>query len=201
MGRPYPGHRIAVLDEAGREVSRGTPGDVAVHRRDIHGDRDPIFFLGYWGSDAATRAKFTGDPDNSWCRTGDMAIMDGDGYLWYQGRSDDMFKAAGYRIGPSEVENCLVKHPAVANAAVVPKPDAERGAVVKAYVVLAPGFVGDAALTEQLQQHVRGRLAPYEYPKAIEFIDALPMTTTGKVQRRVLRLQEEQRARTGEGSA
>jgi acetyl-CoA synthetase len=227
MGRPYPGHRIAVLDEAGREVPRGTPGDVAVHRRDIHGDRDPIFFLGYWGNDAATRAKFTGDPGpspgrpkrglsprgagvacddlgvpfNSWCRTGDMAIMDGDGYLWYQGRSDDMFKAAGYRIGPSEVENCLVKHPAVANAAVVPKPDAERGAVVKAYVVLAPGFVGDAALTEQLQQHVRGRLAPYEYPKAIEFIDALPMTTTGKVQRRVLRLQEEQRARTGEGSA
>jgi acetyl-CoA synthetase len=121
--------------------------------------------------------------------------MDADGYLWYQGRSDDMFKAAGYRIGPSEIENCLVKHPAVANAAVVPMPDTERGAVVKAYVVLAPGFVGDVALIEQLQQHVRGRLAPYEYPKAIEFIDALPMTTTGKVQRRVLRLQEEQRAR------
>jgi len=132
---------------------------------------------------------------NSWCRTGDMAVCDRDGYLWYQGRGDDMFKAAGYRIGPSEVENCLVKHPAVANAAVVPKPDAERGAVVKAYVVLAPGFTGDAALVEQLQRHVRGRLAPYEYPKEIEFIDALPMTTTGKVQRRVLRLQEEERVR------
>jgi acetyl-CoA synthetase len=197
MGRPYPGHRIAVLDDAGHEVPRGTPGDVAVHRRDRHGDLDPIFFLGYWRNDAATRAKFSGPIDDSWCRTGDMAIMDADGYLWYQGRSDDMFKAAGYRIGPSEVENCLVKHPAVANAAVVPKPDAERGAVVKAYVVLAPGFVGDAALVEQLQQHVRGRLAPYEYPKEIEFIDALPMTTTGKVQRRVLRLREEQRAATG----
>jgi acetyl-CoA synthetase len=220
MGRPYPGHRIAVIDDAGREVPRGQAGDVAVHRRDIHGDPDPVFFLGYWQRDDATRAKFTGDrgtpgrpkgrapprgagiacdalgvPYDSWCRTGDIAVMDADGYLWYQGRSDDMFKAAGYRVGPSEVENCLVKHPAVANAAVVPKPDAERGALVKAYVVLAAGHVGDAALIEQLQQHVRGRLAPYEYPKEIEFIDALPMTTTGKVQRRVLRQQEEERAR------
>ena len=194
MGRPYPGHRVAVIDEHGQECPRGTPGDVAVHRLDIHGHPDPVFFLGYWRNDAATQAKYTGDPQNSWCRTGDMAVMDDDGYLWYQGRSDDMFKAAGYRIGPSEVENCLVKHPAVANAAVVPKPDAQRGAVVKAYVVLAPGHVGDAALVESIQQHVRGKLAPYEYTKEIEFIDALPMTTTGKVQRRVLRLQEEQRA-------
>jgi acetyl-CoA synthetase len=168
---------------------------VAVHRLDIHGHPDPVFFLGYWKNDEATRAKYTGDPANSWCRTGDMAVMDEHGYLWYQGRSDDMFKAAGYRIGPSEIENCLVKHPAVANAAVVPKPDAERGAVVKAYVVLAPGFAAGDALVAQLQQHVRGKLAPYEYPKEIEFIDALPMTTTGKVQRRVLRLQEEERAR------
>jgi acetyl-CoA synthetase len=195
MGRAYPGHRVAVIDDDGRECPRGTPGDVAVHRRDVHGDPDPVFFLGYWNNDAATRAKYTGDPDDSWCRTGDTAVMDADGYLWYQGRSDDMFKAAGYRIGPSEVENCLVKHPAVANAAVVPKPDAERGAVVKAYVVLAPGFAAGDALVAALQQHVRGRLAPYEYPKEIEFIDALPMTTTGKVQRRVLRLQEEERAR------
>lgn len=195
MGRPYPGHRVAVIDEQGRECPPGTPGDVAVHRRDIHGHPDPVFFLGYWRNDEATRAKYTGDPSNSWCRTGDTAVMDEDGYLWYQGRSDDMFKAAGYRIGPSEVENCLVKHPAVANAAVVPKPDAQRGALVKAYVVLSPGYTGDAALIESLQQHVRGKLAPYEYPKEIEFIEALPMTTTGKVQRRVLRLQEEERAR------
>jgi acetyl-CoA synthetase len=122
-------------------------------------------------------------------------VMDADGYLWYHGRSDDVFKAAGYRIGPSEIENCLVKHAAVANAAVVPKPDAQRGALVKAYVVLAPGFEGTPQLVEELQRHVRGRLAPYEYPKEIEFIAALPMTTTGKVQRRVLRLQEEERAR------
>jgi acetyl-CoA synthetase len=194
MGRPYPGHRVAVIDDDGEECARGVAGDVAVHRCDIHGHPDPVFFLGYWNNDEATRRKYTGDPRSSWCRTGDMAVMDDAGYLWYQGRSDDMFKAAGYRIGPSEIENCLVKHPAVANAAVVPKPDAERGAVVKAFVVLAPGFRAGASLTAQLQQHVRGQLAPYEYPKEIEFIDALPMTTTGKVQRRVLRLREEERA-------
>jgi acetyl-CoA synthetase len=196
MGRAYPGHRVAVIDELGQVCPRGTAGDVALHRLDAHGHPDPVFFLGYWRNEAATRAKFTGDPANSWCRTGDSAVMDADGYLWYQGRSDDIFKAAGYRIGPSEIENCLVKHPAVANAAVVPKPDAERGAVVKAYVVLAPGFAGDGVLVAALQQHVRGQLAPYEYPKEIEFIASLPMTTTGKVQRRVLRLQEEERARS-----
>ncbi len=194
MGRAYPGHRVGLIDEAGNDVAPGQPGEVAVHRRDVHGHPDPVFFLGYWKNDEATHAKYTADPANSWCRTGDLAIQDLDGYLWYQGRADDMFKAAGYRIGPGEVENCLVKHPAVANAAVVPKPDAQRGAVVKAYVVLAPGFVGDAALVRSLQEHVRGKLAPYEYPKDIEFIDALPMTTTGKVQRRVLRLQEQARA-------
>ncbi len=194
MGRAYPGHRVAVIDDAGHECPRGTPGDVAVHRLDVHGQPDPVFFLGYWRQPAATAAKFTGDPAASWCRTGDTAVMDEDGYLWYQGRSDDVFKSSGYRIGPSEIENCLVKHPAVANAAVVPKPDAERGAVVKAFIVLAPGVVGDAALVAALQQHVRGQLAPYEYPKDIEFVDSLPMTTTGKVQRRVLRLLEQERA-------
>ena len=205
MGKGYPGHRVAVIDDEGRECPVGVAGDVAVHRRDIHGDPDPIFFLGYWRNEAATQKKFTGDPQNSWCRTGDMAVADADGYLWYQGRSDDMFKAAGYRIGPSEIENCLVKHPAVANAAVVPQPDEERGAVVKAYIVLAQEYLSaqaapvrgdvaaEAALVRELQAHVKGQLAPYEYPKAIEFIDALPMTTTGKVQRRVLRLQEEAR--------
>jgi acetyl-CoA synthetase len=207
MGKGYPGHRVAVIDEEGRECAVGVAGDVAVHRLDRHGDPDPIFFLGYWKNEDATRGKFTGDPASSWCRTGDLATRDADGYLWYQGRSDDVFKAAGYRIGPSEIENCLVKHPAVANAAVVPKPDAERGAVVKAYVVLSPGYLesqgsrGSAGLLSEkerlikaLQAHVKGQLAPYEYPKEIEFVDGLPMTTTGKVQRRVLRLQEEARA-------
>jgi acetyl-CoA synthetase len=201
MGKGYPGHRVAVIDEDGNECAVGVPGDVAVNRFDVHGDPDPIFFLGYWKNDAATAAKFTGD----WCRTGDMARRDADGYLWYDGRADDVFKAAGYRIGPGEIENCLVKHPAVANAAVVPKPDRERGAVVKAYVVLAPDFVAarreytgaggqfDLKLVAEMQAHVKKQLAPYEYPKEIEFIAALPMTTTGKVQRRVLRLQEEER--------
>lgn len=194
MGKAYPGHRVAVIDDDGRESAVGTPGEVAVHRLDVHGHADPTFFLGYWKNDAATRAKYTGDPTNSWCRTGDLAVRDAEGYLWYQGRADDVFKSAGYRIGPSEIENCLVKHPAVANAAVVPKPDADRGALVKAYVVLAPGHAGDAKLVKALQLHVKGMLAPYEYPKEIEFIDALPMTTTGKVQRRVLRLREAARA-------
>jgi acetyl-CoA synthetase len=203
MGRAYPGHRVSVIDEAGQVCAPGAVGDVALHRLDVHGDADPIFFLGYWKNEAATQAKFTGD----WCRTGDLATCDADGYLWYQGRADDVFKAAGYRIGPGEIENCLVKHPAVLNAAVVPKPDRERGALVKAYVVLAPEYIAkksgatsararfDAQLVADLQAHVRGKLAPYEYPKEIEFVDALPMTTTGKVQRRVLRLQEESRAR------
>jgi acetyl-CoA synthetase len=191
MGRPYPGHRVAVIDDEGNECPDGVPGDVAVNRYDVHGEPDPIFFLGYWRNDAATKRKYTGD----WCRTGDLATRDAEGYLWYQGRADDVFKAAGYRIGPSEIENCLVKHPAVANAAVVPKPDPERGALVKAYVVLAPGHLPGDQLVTELQQHVRGKLAPYEYPKEIEFIESLPMTTTGKVQRRVLRLQEEERAR------
>lgn len=208
MGKGYPGHRVAVIDDDGKECAVGEPGDVAVHRLDRHGDPDPIFFLGYWKNEQATRAKYTGDPADSWCRTGDMATRDADGYLWYQGRSDDVFKAAGYRIGPSEIENCLVKHPAVANAAVVPKPDTERGAVVKAYVVLAQEYLDEQAsstagalevlkaqLVKALQAHVKGQLAPYEYPKEIEFVDGLPMTTTGKVQRRVLRLQEEARAR------
>ncbi len=201
MGKGYPGHRVAVIDDAGNECAVGIPGDVAVNRYDVHGVPDPIFFLGYWKNDAATQGKFTGD----WCRTGDLARRDADGYLWYEGRADDVFKAAGYRIGPGEIENCLVKHPAVANAAVVPKPDRERGAVVKAYVVLAPDLIAvralytgdrgkfDTEIIEKLQSHVKTLLAPYEYPKEIEFIDALPMTTTGKVQRRVLRLQEEER--------
>ena len=213
MGMGYPGHNVKVIDDNGQECAVGVPGDVALNRLDVHGQPDPIFFLGYWKNEAATQGKFTGanGPDD-WCRTGDLAVRDADGYLWYQGRSDDVFKSAGYRIGPGEIENCLVKHPAVLNAAVVPKPDPERGALVKAYVVLAPDFIAaqavntwasgtfDSELVKILQDHVKGLLAPYEYPKEIEFVDALPMTTTGKVQRRVLRLQEEARARERAGA-
>jgi acetyl-CoA synthetase len=194
MGRPYPGHRVAVIDGEGTPVKTGETGEVALGRTDIHGHPDPVVFIEYWKNPEATRNKYSGD----WCRTGDLASMDEDGYLWYRGRVDDMFKAAGYRIGPSEIENCLVKHPAVINAAVVPKPDAERGNIVKAYVVLTAGTprgeAADQALIAELQAHVRGKVAPYEYPKEIEFIDELPMTTTGKVQRRVLRMREMERA-------
>jgi acetyl-CoA synthetase len=188
IGRPYPGHRVAVIDEQGNELPRGELGEIAVHR--YFGDqRDPVFFLEYWNNPQATREKFVGD----WGCTGDQGRMDADGYLWYQGRSDDLIKSSGYRIGPAEIESCLVQHPAVANAAVIGKPDATRGAIVKAFVVLQPGYSPGASLVEEIQNHVRARLAPYEYPREIEFIDVLPMTTTGKVQRKELRKKEQEK--------
>jgi acetyl-CoA synthetase len=188
IGRPYPGHRVACIDETGDEVPVGQLGEVAAWDED-----DPVFFLEYWRNPEATKGKYIG----KWCRTGDLAKRDEDGDFWYQGRTDDMFKSAGYRIGPSEIENCLVKHPAVANAAVVGSPDPERTHIVKAFIVLAPGYQASPALEAELQQHVRGKLAPYEYPKEIEFLDSLPMTTTGKVQRGVLRMREEERKKPG----
>jgi acetyl-CoA synthetase len=186
IGRPYPGHRVAVIDDQGNALPSGELGEVAIHRS-FNGQSDPVFFLEYWKNPQATQEKFIGD----WGCTGDQAKMDEDGYLWYQGRSDDVIKSAGYRIGPAEIESCLVKHPAVQNAAVIGKPDAARGAIIKAFIVLQSGHAPSAHLIEQIQTHVRGRLAPYEYPREIEFIDALPMTTTGKVQRKELRKREE----------
>jgi acetyl-CoA synthetase len=177
---------VAVIDERGNELPANQLGEIAVHRS-FRGQADPVFFLGYWRNAQATQDKFVGD----WACTGDQAKRDEDGYLWYQGRSDDVIKSAGYRIGPAEIETCLVKHPAVANAAVIGKPDAARGAIVKAFIVLQPGHPPSETLIEQIQAHVRARLAPYEYPREIEFIDALPMTTTGKVQRKELRRREE----------
>jgi acetyl-CoA synthetase len=182
IGRPYPGHEVAVINEKGIEVPRGELGEVAVKKND-----DPVFFLEYWKNPGATREKFIGD----WGCTGDQGRMDEDGYLWYQGRSDDVIKSSGYRIGPAEIESCLVKHPAVANAAVIGKPDEARGQIVKAFVVLQPGHAASKTLVDEIQGHVRGLLAPYEYPREIEFIDALPMTTTGKVQRKELRKREQ----------
>ena len=182
IGRPYPGHEVAIIDEKGAEVARGELGEIAVKK-----NNDPVFFLEYWKNEQATREKFIGD----WGCTGDQGRMDEDGYLWYQGRSDDVIKASGYRIGPAEIESCLVKHPAVANAAVIGKPDQTRGQIVKAFIVLQPGQAASQQLIDEIQDHVRGRLAPYEYPREIEFIDALPMTTTGKVQRKELRKREE----------
>ncbi len=193
MGRPYPGHRIAVIDDDGNEVAarRGRRGRGQPHRARRHA-RSGVLprVLRQSRRHARRSTPATGAaPATSRAR-------DADGYLWYQGRADDMFKAAGYRIGPSEIENCLVKHPAVANAAVVPSPDETRGNVVKAFIVLA---AGPRAVDRARGRHPRSTcasyLAPYEYPKEIEFIDALPMTTTGKVQRKVLREREVQRKR------
>jgi acetyl-CoA synthetase len=182
IGRAYPGHRVAVVDDKGNPVPAGELGEIAIDRKN-----DPVFFLEYWKNPQATRDKFVGD----WGTTGDQGKMDEDGYFWYQGRSDDVIKSAGYRIGPAEIESCLVKHRAVMNAAVIGKPDETRGAIVKAFIVLQPGTEPSVALAEEIQKHVRGRLAPYEYPREIEFIDALPMTTTGKVQRNQLRKREQ----------
>ena len=178
MGRPYPGHRIALLDDAGRQVVDGEIGEVAVWR-----EGDPVVFLEYWNNPAATRAKFTG----GWGRTGDLAVRDADGFYWYKGRTDDVIKSAGYRIGPAEIEDCLVKHPAVGNAAVVGIPDEERGSRIKAFIVLRPGAEGGPETERSIQAHVRERLAPYQYPKELEFVSELPLTTTGKVQRKLLR--------------
>jgi acetyl-CoA synthetase len=178
MGRPYPGHRIALLDEAGDPVAPGTPGEIAVHR-----DGDPVMFLGYWNNPEATAAKFTG----AWGLTGDLAVQDDDGFLFYRGRTDDVIKTAGYRVGPAEIENCLVAHPAVANAAVIGVPDDTRGQVIRACVVVSTGTSASADLAAQLKDHVRARLAPWQCPRDVVFVDALPMTTTGKVQRRLLR--------------
>ena len=186
MGRSYPGHLVAVIDDAGRELPAGQVGDVAVRRTWTDGTPDPVFFLGYWHNDGATARKYSGE----WCRTGDQASCDAEGYLWYQGRADDMFKSAGYRIGPAEIENCLVKHAAVANCAVVPSPDETRGAIIKAFVLLAPGQAPSEALKESIREHVKRHLAPYQQPREIEFVAELPMTTTGKVQRKVLRDRE-----------
>ena len=177
MGRAIPGHRVAIVDPEGRELPPGTVGAIAVHRP------DPVMFLGYWNRPEATSAKFAGD----WLLTGDLGRQDADGYLWYVGRDDDVITSAGYRIGPGEVEECLMGHPAVALAAVVGAPDALRTEIIAAYVVLRPGVAGDDALRDEIARFVRDRLAAHEYPRRITFVEDLPMTATGKIMRRVLR--------------
>lgn len=191
MGRPYPGHQIAVLDSRGKPCPPNTVGEIALNRHDIHGYPDPVLFLGYWRDEAGTQAKFQGD----WCLSGDLASVDADGYYWYAGRVDDIFKSSGRQIRPGEIEDCLLHHDAVANAAIVPTPDAARGAVVKAYVVLAAGVQPDKrpALETELRNYVKDRLTAYRMPREIEFVDSLPLTGTGKIRRHVLRAREQQR--------
>ncbi len=180
MGRAYPAHTMAVLDEVGAPLPDGTVGEIAA-RND-----DPTLFIGYWRQSERTAEMQTGE----WIRTGDFGHRDADGYFWFEGRKDDLIKSAGYRIGPAEVEDALVHHPAVAEAAVIGSPDPERGQVVKAFVRLSDAGEPSDDLVRELQAHVKTNLAVYKYPRAIEFVDAFPLTSTGKINRKELKARE-----------
>jgi acetyl-CoA synthetase/medium-chain acyl-CoA synthetase len=184
MGLPSEGHEVAVVDEEGAELPAGSEGDIALR------GRPPTLFAGYWAQPDETAAAFRGD----WYVTGDRALRDEDGYLWFAGRADDVILSAAYRIGPFEVESALLEHPAVAESAVVGKPDADRGQIVKAFVVLRPGHDGSPELVRELQEHAKTVTAPYKYPREVEFVDELPKTRSGKIRRVELRQLEERRA-------
>ncbi|SMX24305.1 AMP-binding protein [Boseongicola aestuarii] len=176
MGRAVPGHEVAIIDESGTPLPAGEVGEIAVRRG------DPVMFLGYWNLPDKTKEKFVGD----WLRTGDLGRADEEGYLTYVGRDDDVITSAGYRIGPTEIENCLIGDPDVVNAAVVGVPDPARTEIVKAFVVVREGAPVEG-LSERLIQRVRDRVSPHVAPRAVEFLEALPVTATGKIMRRVLR--------------
>ncbi len=180
MGRAIPGHGVEIIDDNGQLLPTGETGNIAIKRG------DPVMFLEYWRKPAATQGKYIGD----WCLTGDKGKKDSDGYLWFVGREDDLITSAGYRIGPGEIEDCLIKHPAVAMAAVVGVPDEVRTEIVKAFIVLNPDIVPEAQLETEIKEFVRTRLAAHEYPRQIEFVEALPMTATGKIIRKDLRLKK-----------
>ena len=184
MGLPSPGHEIAVIGEAGEELPAGEEGDISLR------GRPPTLFSGYWEAPDETAAAFRGD----WYLTGDRATRDEQGYLWFAGRADDVILSAAYRIGPFEVESALLEHAAVAESAVVGKPDADRGQIVKAFVVLRPGHEATDVLARDLQDHAKRVTAPYKYPREIEFVPELPKTRSGKIRRVELRRLEEQRA-------
>src|SRR5262249_47876464 len=177
IGKPVPGHKVAVIRLDGTIAAPGELGQIAVRRP------DPVMFLEYWGQPEATEAKFIGD----WMTTGDQGIVDGQGYFTFVGRDDDVITSAGYRIGPGEIEDCLIRHPAVALAAAVGEPDALRTEIIKAFIVLKKGYAASDELASEIQTFVKTRLSAHEYPREVAFIDAMPMTTTGKVIRRLLR--------------
>ncbi|WP_422378506.1 acyl-CoA synthetase [Roseibium sp.] len=181
MGRPVPGHNVSVVNDAGEELPTDTLGNIAVKRP------DPVMFLNYWNNLEATQKKFAGD----WLLTGDTGLKDADGWIRFVGRDDDVITSSGYRIGPGEIEDCLIRHPAVAMAGVVGKPDEQRTEIVKAYIVLKSGLEGSEDLAKEIASFVKTRLAAHEYPREVEFVDALPLTTTGKVIRRELRARAE----------
>jgi acetyl-CoA synthetase len=171
---------VEVIDDGGNPLPPGQVGEVAVKRP------DPVMFLEYWGNPDATREKFRGE----WYLSGDQARKDEDGYLWFVGRTDDLITSSGYRIGPAEIEDCLIKHPAVAMAAVIGVPDEVRGEIVKAFILPYSDVQTDSKLAEEIKQFVKTRLAAHEYPRELEFVDELPTTATGKIKRRDLRTQE-----------
>jgi acetyl-CoA synthetase len=182
MGWPVPGHRVAVIDEGtGQPLAPGVEGGIAVLAP------DPVMFLGYWNNPAATAAKFVTGPEGRWLLTGDRGVLCPDGRLRFVGRGDDIISTAGYRVGPGEIEDCLLSHPAVRLAGVVGQPDPVRGEIVVAFVVLREGCVDSDELRAGIADHVRTRLAAHEYPRAIHVLDDLPMTTTGKIIRAELR--------------
>ncbi|MFP4030045.1 MAG: AMP-binding protein [Desulfococcaceae bacterium] len=183
MGKPSPGVDLQVVDDAGNALPRNTEGDIAVR---VKPNRPVGLFKEYWKEPERTASVFRGD----WYLTGDRAYIDDDGYFWFVGRSDDVILTSGYRIGPFEVESALIEHPAVAESAVVSSPDPTRGEVVKAFVILAPGFTGSDELVKELQDHVKKVTAPYKYPRKIDFVDALPKTVSGKIRRIELRNAE-----------
>jgi acetyl-CoA synthetase len=183
MGRPYPGHEVRVLGASGEPAAPDEPGEIVVRMP------DPVAFLGYWNRPDATAAKVV----DGWLRTGDIGRVDQDGYLWFTARDDDVINSAGYRIGPGEIEDCIAGHPAVANVAAIGVPDDVRGQVVKAFIVLVDGVEASEALEQEIRSLVRTRLATYEYPREIEFLDELPTTTTGKIRRVALHRREKER--------
>ncbi len=183
MGKPAPGIQLSIIDDDGNEVATNTEGDIAVK---IEPEKPQGLFKEYRSDPQRTADTRRGD----WYITGDRAYVDEDGYFWFVSRADDVILSAGYRIGPFEVESALIEHPAVAESAVVSSPDETRGEIVKAFVVLAPGFKGSDELTKELQNHVKNVTAPYKYPRKLEFIEALPKTVSGKIRRIELREQE-----------
>ena len=183
MGMAYPGHATTVVDADGNELPNGEVGEIVTRGDDV------TQFLGYWKDPDKTADLRLGP----WLRTGDLGLRDDDGYFWYRGRTDDLIKSAGYRIGPAEVEDCLVRHPAVAEAAVVASPDADRGAIVKAFIRLAKGYDASGVLTTELQGHVKTNLASYKYPREVEYVEKFDLTSSGKINRKELRRLEVER--------
>jgi acetyl-CoA synthetase len=185
MGKPMPGWDVRILDEDERPVAVGERGEICLRARS-----NPQYPLGYWQNEKATEETFGGE----WFHTKDAAVEDEDGYFWYVGRADDVIIAAGYRIGPFEVESACLEHPAVREAAAVASPDELRGNVVKAFIVLADGYEPSDELAREIQRFVRERLSAYAYPRLVEFVADLPKTLTGKIRRIELRQLELDRA-------